>query len=140
MGTIYISQDDAFIGKIDERVHVKANKEKLLDIPFIKVDGLVILGRANFSPALVSELLTRKIPLSFLTGTGKYLGRLEPELTKNIFVRKAQWQVQDNSEKAIHIVRGFIRGKLKNYRNLIQLRNRQVDNNHLEKITWIKFC
>lgn len=78
------------------------------------------------------ELFTLNL-ISFLTVTGKYLGRLEPEFTKNIFVRKAQWQVQDNSEKAIHIVRGFIRGKLKNYRNLIQLRNRQSSDPHLEK-------
>ncbi|WP_373481267.1 type I-D CRISPR-associated endonuclease Cas1d [Geminocystis sp.] len=133
MGTIYITQDDAFIGKTDERIHVKADKKQLLDVPFIKVDGLVILGRANFSPALVNELLTRKIPLSFLTSTGKYLGRLEPELTKNIFVRKAQWSITENSAKTIHIVRGFIRGKLKNYRNLIQLRNRQDNQEKLEK-------
>jgi CRISPR-associated protein Cas1 len=133
MGTIYITQDDAFIGKIDERVQVKADKKQLLDVPFIKVDGLVILGRANFSPALVTELLNRKIPLSFLTSTGKYLGRLEPELTKNIFVRKAQWSVTNNSVHALHIVSGFIRGKLKNYRNLIQLRNRQSSHPQLEK-------
>ena len=132
MGTIYITQDDAFIGKIDERIHVKADKKKLLEVPFIKVDGLVILGRANFSPALVNELLIRKIPLTFLTTTGKYLGRLEPELTKNIFIRKAQWSVEENSEKSIHVVKAFIRGKLKNYRNFIQLRNRQLPNKILE--------
>lgn len=133
MGTIYITKDDAFIGKTDERIHVKADKKQILDVPLIKVDGLVILGRANFSPALISELLNRKIPLSFLTSTGKYLGRLEPELTKNIFVRQAQWKVEVNSEKAIHIVRGFIRGKLKNYRNFLQLRHRQNNHEKLEK-------
>jgi CRISPR-associated protein Cas1 len=133
MGTIYITQDDAFIGKTDERVQVRVNKQKVLEVPFIKVDGLVILGRANFSPALVSELLNRKIPLSFLTSTGKYLGRLEPEFTKNIFVRKAQWAVTSNSPQAIHVVRGFIRGKLKNYRNLIQLRNRQCSHPQLQE-------
>ncbi|BAQ65854.1 CRISPR-associated endonuclease Cas1 [Geminocystis sp. NIES-3709] len=132
MGTIYITQDDAFIGKTDERLQVKADKKQLLDVPFIKIDGLVILGRANFSPAIVSELLTRKIPLSFLTSTGKYLGRLEPELTKNIFIRKAQWAVTENSPKAIHVVNGFIRGKLKNYRNLMMLRNRQEYHQKLE--------
>jgi CRISPR-associated protein Cas1 len=133
VGTIYVTQDDAFIGKIDERIHVKAEKKKLLEVPLINVDGLVILGRANFSPALISELLNRKIPLSFLTGTGKYLGRLEPELTKNIFVRKAQWSVEENSEKSIHVVEAFIRGKLKNYRNLLSLRNRQISDLDLDK-------
>lgn len=117
MGTVYITQDDAFIGKTDERLNVRADKKTLLDIPLIKIDGVVVMGRATVSPAAVIELLERKIPLSFLTGTGRYLGRLEPELTKNIFVRSAQWQAAGATEQALHVVRGFIRGKLKNYRN-----------------------
>lgn len=125
MGTVYITQDDAFIGKTDERLHVKAQKQTLLDVPLIKVDGVVVLGRASISPAAIAELLQRNIPLSFLTGTGKYLGRLEPELTKNIFVRSAQWQAAGESEQALHVTRGFIRGKLKNYRNALLRRDRE---------------
>ena len=117
MGTLYITQDDCFIGKTDERLTVRANRQTLLDVPLIKVDGVVVLGRATVSPAVVIELLERKIALSFLTHTGRYLGRLEPELTKNIFVRSAQWKAIAPSEPALHLVRGFVRGKLKNYRN-----------------------
>lgn len=117
MGTVYITQNDAFIGKTDERLTVKADKKQILDVPLIKIDGVVILGRATLSPAVVIELLERKIPLSFMTGTGRYLGRLEPELTKNIFVRSAQWKAAGESSSALHVVRGVIRGKLKNYRN-----------------------
>ncbi len=117
MGTVYIMQNDAFIGKTDERLTVKADKQQILDVPLIKIDGVVILGRATLSPAVVVELLERKIPLSFMTGTGRYLGRLEPELTKNIFVRSAQWKAAGESSRALHVVRGMIRGKLKNYRN-----------------------
>jgi CRISPR-associated protein Cas1 len=119
MGTVYITQDDSFIGKTDERLTVRANKQTLLDVPFIKVDGVVVLGRATVSPAVVIELLERKIALSFLTTTGRYLGRLEPELTKNIFVRSAQWKAIAPSETALHLVRGFVRGKLKNYRQAL---------------------
>lgn len=125
MGTVYITEDDAFIGKTDERLNVRANKKTLLDVPLIKVDGVVVMGRATVSPAILSELLERKIPLSFIKSTGRYLGRLEPELTKNIFVRKAQWQAAGESEQAIHVVRGFIRGKLKNYRNILLRRERE---------------
>ncbi|MBD1849153.1 type I-D CRISPR-associated endonuclease Cas1 [Cyanobacteria bacterium FACHB-502] len=119
MGTLYITQDDSFIGKTDERLTVRANKQTLLDVPLIKVDGVVVLGRATVSPAVVIELLERKIALSFLTQTGRYLGRLEPELTKNIFVRSAQWKAIAPSAPALHLVRGFVRGKLKNYRNAL---------------------
>ena len=125
MGTIYVTQEDAFIGKIDERIHIKADKKTILDVPLLKVEGIVVLGRATVSPAVVSELLQRKIPLSFMQGTGKYLGRLEPEMTKNIFVRKAQWQAAGETEKAVHVVRGFIRGKLKNYRSILNRNQRK---------------
>ena len=87
MGTVYILQEDAFIGKTDERLTVKSDKKMVLDVPLLKIDGVVILGRATVSPAVITELLERHIPLSFLTHTGRYLGRLEPEVTKNIFVR-----------------------------------------------------
>ena len=124
MGTVYIIQEDAFVGKTDERLIVKVGKEKMIDVPLLKVEGIVILGRATVSPALVIELLERKIPLSFLKKTGKYLGRLEPESTKNIFVRKSQWAAGESTH-AIHIVRGFVRGKLKNYRNVLMRRSRK---------------
>ncbi len=125
MGTVYITQEDAFIGKTDERLHVKFEKKTILDVPLIKVDGIVVLGRATISPAVISELLERHIPLSFLTENGRYLGRLEPEVTKNIFVRKAQWQAAGKSTQAIHVAQAFVRGKLKNYRNLLIRRQRE---------------
>ncbi len=125
MGTVYITQTDAFIGKTDERLHVRFEKKTILEVPLIKVDGIVVLGRATISPATISELLERHIPLTFLTETGRYLGRLEPEVTKNIFVRKAQWLAAGESARAIHIVQGFVRGKLKNYRNFLIRRQRE---------------
>ncbi|MDJ0716213.1 MAG: type I-D CRISPR-associated endonuclease Cas1d [Prochloraceae cyanobacterium] len=133
MGTVYVSQPDSFIGKIDERLSVKADKKKILDVPLIKVDGVVVLGRATVSPAALVELLQRNIPLSFLTPTGRYLGRLEPEVTKNIFVRKSQWSAAGNSPQAIHAVKGFVRGKLKNYRNTLMRKRRENSQTDLEE-------
>jgi CRISP-associated protein Cas1 len=126
MGTVYVSQNDSFVGKTDERLTVRYEKRTLLDVPLIKVDGVVILGRATVSPAALIELLERKIPLTFLTGTGRYLGSLEPPLTKNIFVRSAQWNAAKvEHDRAIHVVRGFVRGKLKNYRSALQRAQRE---------------
>ncbi|NEO28115.1 MAG: type I-D CRISPR-associated endonuclease Cas1 [Kamptonema sp. SIO4C4] len=129
MGTIYVTREDAFIGKTDERLTVKAEKKMILDVPLIKVEGVVALGRTTVSPAVVTELLQRHIPLSFLKVTGRYLGRLEPEMTKNIFVRKAQWGAV-GEEKAVEVVRGLVRGKLKNYRNGLMRRMRKYS--HLD--------
>ena len=133
MGTVYITQMDSFVGKVDERLTVKFEKNKILDVPLLKVDGIVVLGRATISPALVYELLERHIPLTFLTESGRYLGRLEPEVTKNIFVRKAQWQAAENSQTSVGAVQSFVRGKLKNYRYIMLRRQRQSSGLDLSK-------
>ena len=133
MGTVYVTQEDAFIGKTDERLNVRFDKKTILDVPLIKVDGVVVLGRATISPAAISELLERNIPLTFLTENGRYLGRLEPEVSKNIFVRKAQWQAAGESLQAIHLVQGFVRGKLKNYRQTLIRRQRESTEVDLSK-------
>jgi CRISP-associated protein Cas1 len=138
MGTLYINQDDVFIGKTDERLQVKAKNQILQDVPLIHLDGVVILGRATISPAAIAELLQRKIPLTFLSDTGHFLGKLEPELTKNIFVRDAQWKAAGETPQAIHVVRGFIRGKLKNYRiSLLQTQREHPELNLTSAITQI---
>lgn len=116
MGTVYITQEDAFIAKVDERLIVKFEKQTILDLPLIKIKGVVVMGRASMSPAAISELINQKIPLTFLTINGKYIARLEPEMNKNIFLRSAQWKAGGESSQATHVASGFVRGKLKNYR------------------------
>jgi CRISP-associated protein Cas1 len=125
MGTIYVTQDDSFISKIDERLNVKFDKKIILDVPLIKVDGLVVMGRSSISPAAIAELIDKKIPLTFLTNNGKYIARLEPEMSKNIFVRNAQWKAAGESAQAVHVTQGFVRGKLKNYRQTLQQSQRR---------------
>lgn len=127
MGTLYISQADSFIGKTDERINVKFDKKIIIDVPFIKLDGVVVLGRSTISPAVVSELMFRHIPLSFIDEMGHYLGQLQPEMSGNIFVRKAQWQAAGNTPQSVHIVQGFVRGKLKNYRQILIRHQRKYE-------------
>jgi CRISP-associated protein Cas1 len=134
MGTLYVLQDDAYIGKTDERLRVSHQKQTLQDVPMIKLDGVVVMGRATISPAALLELLERKIPLTFLTGTGRYLGSLEPPLSKNIFVRSAQWAAaRQEPTRASHVVQGFVRGKLKNYRNTLLRAQREAPERQLQK-------
>lgn len=127
MGTLYISQADSFIGKVDERINVKFDKKIIMDVPFIKLDGVVVLGRSTLSPAVVYELINRHIPLSFIDEMGHYLGQLQPEMSGNIFIRKAQWQAAGETPQSIHLVQGFVRGKLKNYRQTLMRYQREFN-------------
>jgi CRISPR/Cas system-associated endonuclease Cas1 len=47
MGPVYVTREDAFLGKNDERLTVKASKETILDVPLLNVDGVVLFGRGS---------------------------------------------------------------------------------------------
>lgn len=108
-------------------------RRTLLEVPLLRIDGIVVLGRAHFSPALMGELLERRIPMSFLSPTGRYLGRVEPELSKNIFVRSAQWRASEQPERTLHLARAFVRGKLKNCRNDLMRAQREHPELNVQK-------
>ncbi|WP_218080767.1 type I-D CRISPR-associated endonuclease Cas1d [Anthocerotibacter panamensis] len=121
MGTVYITCEDSILKKQDERLWVVSpERVTLLDVPLLRVEAVVVLGRATVTPGLVAVLLERGIPLSFLTGTGRYLGCLQPELGKNSPLRSAQWRLAQCPERAEAVVQAFIRGKLANYRHGLQ--------------------
>lgn len=129
MSTVYVTQEDAFICKVDERLNVKFEKKTILDVPLIKINGLVVMGRASISPAAIAELINQKKSLTFLTNNGKYIASLEPDMGKNIFVRTAQWKAAGESAQAVHVTQGFVRGKLKNYRNTLLQAQRRYELN-----------
>lgn len=129
MSTVYVTQEDAFICKVDERLNVKFEKKTILDVPLIKINGLVVMGRASISPAAIAELINQKKSLTFLTNNGKYIASLEPDMGKNIFVRTAQWKAAGESAQAVHVTQAFVRGKLKNYRNTLLQAQRRYELN-----------
>jgi CRISPR-associated protein Cas1 len=121
MGTVYVTCEDSILKKQDERLLVVGpERTKLLDVPLLRVEGIVLVGRATVTSSLVEELLERRIPLTFLTVSGRYLGALEPELGKNSPLRAAQWQLSQEPQRTAHVVQAFIRGKLANYRMSFQ--------------------
>ena len=125
MGTVYnLQTDDAFIGQTDERLRVRALKGNPAGCPLIKVDGVVVLGAGEtVSPAALIELLERKIPLSFMTGTGRFLGRLEPELNKKVFNRSAPVGRAGGTQKSHPCCnRALFAAELKNYTGAMLLR------------------
>ncbi len=138
MGTVYVTCEDSILKKQDERlIGVNSERVKVLDVPLLRVEGVVLVGRATVTSGLVAELLERRIPLTFLTLTGHYLGSLEPELGKNSPLRSAQWRLSQDPARTAHVVRAFIRGKLANYRVSFQRVQRDHDLDLGENITAI---
>jgi len=120
MSTLYVTQDGAVLRKTGERLKVTLQKDVLLDVPLIKVAQIVLFGNITVTQSALQSLLKQGVDLVFLTGQGRYLGRLEPALSKNGLLRRAQYAAAQAPSDSLKLATGFVCGKLLNMRTILQ--------------------
>ena len=133
MSTLYITQQDATLRKTDERLRVTVKKDLLLDVPMLKISQIVLYGRVTVTAATVAALMERKIEICYLTQQGKYIGRLQPEFSKNSLLRKEQYRAAFNPQRSLELARKFVLGKLLNMRTWLMRMNRKLENPEIER-------
>lgn len=119
MSTLYVTTEDTVLRKADERLKVTKQKETLIDVPLLKVSSVVLFGRVSVTPDAMQSLLEHQIDLCYLTAYGKYIGRMQPSLSGNVLLRKAQFRAAESAHQCLKLSQGFIKGKLANMRVLL---------------------
>lgn len=119
MSTLYVTTEDTVLRKADERLKVTRQKETLIDVPLLKVSSVVLFGRVSVTPDAMQSLLEHQIDLCFLTAFGKYIGRMQPPVSGNSLLRKAQFRAAESTSQCLQLSQGFIKGKLANMRVLL---------------------
>lgn len=119
MATIYVSRQGATLRKTGERLKVTIRKETLADVPLIKVSQVVVFGKASITAATLAELLNKQIEVCYLTQKGRYIGRVQPEFSKNSLLRIAQYKASVTPKHALSLAKSCVVGKLSNMRALL---------------------
>ena len=126
MPTLYLTKQDSVLHKVDERLKVTHKREKLLEIPLIKVSQVVVFGRITITAATIRTLMESNIELCYLTQYGRFIGRLQPSFSKNSLLRREQYQAACDSERSLEFARAFVMGKIANMRVLLVRSNRSI--------------
>ena len=61
-------------------------------VPLIKVDQVVVMGDSTVTTPALLALLEQNAEVCFCDFWGRFKGRLAPEVSKNVFVRTAQFR------------------------------------------------
>jgi CRISP-associated protein Cas1 len=96
-----------------------------------KVGQVVLMGAIRMTPAVMSFLLEQGIDTVFLSMHGKYRGRLISEFSKNIELRRTQFEKLGEPAFALNVARSYVRGKVENCRILLRRHNRELQNEAL---------
>lgn len=121
MSTLYVIEDGAVVRKDGDQLKLFSAKDGLLlQIPLTQVEQLVLMGNVTVTAPVVRALLDRGVGLAYMTGDGRFLGRLQPPESKNVPLRWNQFQFAADPSRQVQIARAMVRGKVLNQRTLLQ--------------------
>ena len=129
LNVLYVTIPDAYLSKDGMNVVVSVNQEEKFRIPIVNIEGIVTFGYKGASPGLMKLCADNGVALSFLSPNGRFIGRFQGPVRGNVLLRKAQYQIADDRERALHYAQLFIAGKIQNYRTILQRFVRDNGNN-----------
>ena len=131
MTTLYLTEPYSTVRKDGETlvVNIPANEKagtekRSVTVPLLKVDQVVVMGDSTVTTPALLALLEQNAEVCFCDYWGRFKGRLAPEVSKNVFVRTAQFRAHEDYRQRVQLAARFVRGKLHNQRTLLLRSNR----------------
>lgn len=132
MSYVYLTENNIVVSKKGGRFIVSRNHETVMELPIETIEGMIIFETVQISSATVVECLEKDIPITWLSNTGKFFGRLES--TKHINVQKHynQMLLQEEGGAYFELAKRIIKAKIDNQIVLLRRYSRNSKDNTLE--------
>ncbi len=126
MATLYVTEQGTQVHKKGQRLLLKRGDEVLQDIPLIKLDRVVVMGRgiSVTTPALFA-LTRRNVDVLYMTQRGGFVSRMVGREHNHSKLRHRQALAITDEALGREIAQAIVRGKINNQRVLVQRHSQQ---------------
>ena len=132
MSYVYITEEGARIQKKGGRFLVGRNLEIMFEIPEETLEGLILIGSVQVTSQAMIALLQKGIPVTWISKTGKFFGRLESTSHVNVFKHQKQALLQE-SDFSMALARKVVLAKVHNQITVLQRYNRKEAGKAIDK-------
>jgi CRISPR-associated protein Cas1 len=111
---LYLTQQGSVLRKTGDRLLVEKDDEILLDLPYHKLEHVLLFGNIQVTTQAMAELLDKGVPVSLFSRQGNYRGALTPARGKNVELRVHQFEAYRDAVRALALAKAAIHAKLEN--------------------------
>lgn len=132
MSILYLIEQNTSVAKEGGRFLIKKEGIVSQTVHLFKLEQVVLFGNIFLTPSAIRYLLKEGIDTAFMTRRGKYLGRLQSALGKNIILRQEQFRKMEDKSFCLKTAKAIVKGKLTNLRTVLMRLNRTRENIDLD--------
>lgn len=129
MAILYLMEQGATVSLNGGRVVVRKGERMIQEMPVVKLEQVIAYGNVHLTPAIISHCLRHGIEVAFLSGPGKYRGRLQPEFTRNVVIRQEQYQRAADPAFCLRTAAAIVSGKIRNMIAMVRRQRRLREDN-----------
>jgi CRISPR-associated protein Cas1 len=115
----YLDTQGLRVGKSGEVLQVKEKEAIRQQIRLNDINQLNLMGNIQISTQAVQALCQAEIPVCYFSQGGWFYGITQGMSTKNVFLRKAQFRLADESWFCLKLARRLVAGKIRNHRTML---------------------
>jgi CRISPR-associated protein Cas1 len=123
---VYVTEQGATVGKQRGLIVISKGGSELQRVHLVGLEQILIFGQVQLSTQALRALLANGTDTVLLTMSGRFLGRLSSGLSKNIGLRRQQFQKLASPSEVLALCRAYVSGKLRNSLALLRRYNRAL--------------
>ncbi|WP_302442267.1 CRISPR-associated endonuclease Cas1 [Colibacter massiliensis] len=127
MSSLYVTEAGAYIKLRGGHVVIGRNHEVLFEVPLERVEDVTLINTVQISSYLLTVLMERGIPITWLSNRGKYYGTLINTESIDILKHRQQFCLYDKKEFRLGMARKLVLAKVKNQLTALRRYNRNTD-------------
>lgn len=117
---LYLTQQGSTLRKSGDRFLVELDGQILLDLPYDKLEHILIFGHVQVTTQALTELLEKGVDLSYFTWRGQFRRSLTPPRSPNIQDRLAQLELWKDAGRSLALARSLVEAKLRNQAEVLR--------------------
>ena len=119
LNTLYVLTPESYLYHRNENICVKVGGEEKVSIPALTLENIVCFGVNTVSTPLIGFCGEKGIALTFLSGNGRFLGRVTGPVSGNVLLRTAQYASTGRRDFVDALVRDMLYAKLRNSKEVL---------------------
>ena len=114
LNTLYVLTPESYLFCRNENICIRIGEYEKLCVPALTIDSIVCFGKMTVSTPLLQYCAEHGISVTFVTETGRFMGRFYGSVSGNVLLRKRQYESLNEDTFRKQLVRSVLLAKLRN--------------------------